>query len=808
MNELQLPAFRLIPVLVAALSFYGGLSWLRHCMACAAPLRPRLIAVATVTIGGGLWVASLCLLLIGNPGAPYGFALLPLLAALALFMLGPGIALRLLVLHRLRIAGRIATGLALALALLSAGRLLSWQWAYPPETQWVAALLALVAAAIIAWAGDRSARGVLSSMQCGFALVVFGQTVGAMPLHIAEVSASLVNGEAWRLLALILLSALFVVLAALSPVLAELLIQPDNGQESARTAQTRRRQSALAMCVLLVVIGAGGGWTMVQHHNATQMWAPQHDVSLDELSKLHGVRQSLVNAASIQAWRSVEGEQLRQSWLDWRNQPVADLGGAKGEALLNLPTRLDEAAGGKNATSSFQSARELLLQTIDARQQALIQQLGQMQNKAEHTGAVTQAVGTATLVVSLLLIPGAFWLIVLLWRRAHAARAEQQHLKADVLEREALSMTLQRSNEVLESGLESLRRHLQDVSLQRELGRMLECCQTFDEARDIIRTSMAKLFPESAGQLFIDNPVTAQLEEACRWGELPRTQTTMAPDDCWGVRLGQAHWLQSPQHGPRCRHVPIAPVRQSLCIPMTAQGRNQGVVTLLGSLSRSESQFSDVEHQLALSVAEQISLAIANLQLRETLKLQSISDPLTGLFNRRYLEECLRRELARAKRNHGTLGVAMIDIDYFKRYNDTYGHEAGDAVLRALAQCLLNLGRADDVVCRFGGEEFTVLLPGIDHAGLTDWGERLMAAVRLLSVDFHGQRLIGITISIGAMLVGGTDPDTDAPLELADAALYAAKREGRNRLRWWTPSDPSRAEAERGTAVPPLQPTH
>ncbi|WP_432720569.1 sensor domain-containing diguanylate cyclase [Jeongeupia wiesaeckerbachi] len=806
MNELYPAVLRLIPILIAGLSLYGGLAWLRYCATCPESQRPRLIAAATVAIGGGLWAASLCRLLISSPESFDKLAPLPLFAALALFVLGVGVILRPLILNRLRIAGRIITSLALALALLSADRLLLWQWPHSIETQWVVALLALISAFVITWGGDRSAQGILSSAQCAVALVVFALAAGSMPLHVAEINAPQAGGEAWRLLVLALLGTLFIVFAALSPTLAELLVSTSDENGSIRPGQAWRRQSALAIAVLVVVIGAGDSWTIAQHRNATQMWAPQHGVSLDELNNLHHVRQDLAGTPSVQAWRSAEGEQLRQSWLNWRNQPAADLG-ARDATLLALPTRLDEAAGVKGAATSYQSERERLLQAIDNRQQALIKQLGQIQGAADRTGAATQAIGTATLIVSLLLIPGAFWLITILGRRARSARAEQHHLKADMLEREALSVTLQRSNEALERGLEALRRHLQDVSLQRELGRMLECCQTFDEARDIIRTSMAKLFPESAGQLFIDNPVTAQLEEACRWGELPRTQTTMAPDDCWGVRLGQAHWLQSPQHGPRCRHVPIAPARQSLCIPMTAQGKNQGVVTLLGSLSRSENQFSDVEHQLALSVAEQISLAIANLQLRETLKLQSISDPLTGLFNRRYLEECLRRELARAKRSHGTLGVAMIDIDHFKRYNDTYGHEAGDAVLRALAQCLLNLGRADDVVCRYGGEEFTVLLPSIDHEGLTDWGERLMAAVRLLSVDFHGQRLIGITISIGAMLVGGADSDTDSPLELADAALYAAKREGRNRLRWWTPSDPSRTEAERGAATP-LQPAH
>ncbi|GHD60694.1 sensor domain-containing diguanylate cyclase [Jeongeupia chitinilytica] len=790
MNELLPLAFRLAPVLIAALALHGSLSWLQGIAALSERERLRQVAAASLALGGGLWVALLARLPLANPEQLH--QPLPLLGGLFVSLLGAGLGLWLITSKHLRLAGLVAVVFGLAAALFFVATPYPSTW---PTTNRITPVLALLAAVAIVWSSDQARLGKLPPSRHALATLVTALAIGLSPLQIVTPPQPEFASEFTLLLALTFPAVSLLALAVLAPVLAHLLKQP--GKSAPSTPPPIRHLFMVPAVMLIALFGIGGGWAVGQHNATLQRWAPRHDATIDELARLQSVREDLAATGSIPAWRGEAGERLRQSWHTWHNRfaPPNELRDA------DLPAQLDEAANTRNPSAAFQSERDRMFQAIDTRQRTLVAQLDRTRIESRQTGAATQAVATSILLVTLLLIPGAFWLIGRLGQLAREAHAEQQKLHADMLEREALSDTLRRSNEALEGGLASLRRHLQDVSLQRELGRMLECCQTFDEARDIIRASMAKLFPESAGQLFIDNPVTAQLEEACRWGELPRSQTAMAPDDCWGVRLGQAHWLQSPQHGPRCRHVPVAPSRQSLCIPMTAQGRNQGVLTLLGSLSRSESQFSDVEHQLALSVAEQISLAIANLQLRETLKLQSISDPLTGLFNRRYLEECLRRELARAKRSRGTLGVAMIDIDYFKRYNDTYGHEAGDAVLRALAQCLLNLGRADDVVCRYGGEEFTVLLPAIDREGLTDWGERLMAAVRLLSVDFHGQRLIGITISIGAVLAGAGESDSDAPLELADAALYAAKREGRNRLRWWTPSDPSRAEAEHMAAA-------
>lgn len=180
--------------------------------------------------------------------------------------------------------------------------------------------------------------------------------------------------------------------------------------------------------------------------------------------------------------------------------------------------------------------------------------------------------------------------------------------------------------------------------------------------------------------------------------------------------------------------------------------------------------------------AENIALALANFRLQQSLREQSIRDPLTHLFNRRYLEESLNLELARANRSEAPLGLMMIDVDHFKRFNDTFGHDAGDAVLRAVGQALPGQVRAGDVVCRYGGEEFTVILPGADLDLTLKRAEEIRQAVMALAVRHQKQSLAQVTVSIGVAARALHGDTAESLLASADAALYRAKANGRNRV--------------------------
>jgi diguanylate cyclase (GGDEF)-like protein len=169
-------------------------------------------------------------------------------------------------------------------------------------------------------------------------------------------------------------------------------------------------------------------------------------------------------------------------------------------------------------------------------------------------------------------------------------------------------------------------------------------------------------------------------------------------------------------------------------------------------------------------------------QANQKLQQQTIRDMLTGLHNRRYLDETLPRELQRAARQRQTLGVIMLDIDHFKHYNDTYGHDAGDALLRAVGAFLLQSIRGDDIACRYGGEEFTLVLPGASLDDTRQRAEAIRAGVQALVVEHEGQTLEKITVSLGVTVFSDYRATADLLIRSADQALYQAKRSGRDRV--------------------------
>jgi diguanylate cyclase (GGDEF)-like protein len=222
-----------------------------------------------------------------------------------------------------------------------------------------------------------------------------------------------------------------------------------------------------------------------------------------------------------------------------------------------------------------------------------------------------------------------------------------------------------------------------------------------------------------------------------------------------------------------------------------AQNEALGIVSLqrrasqdrMEPLPRSSSE--DVR-QLAGVLARQVALALGNLKLKESLKNQSICDPLTGLFNRRYMEESLEREFSRANRSKTTVAIIMMDIDHFKRFNDTFGHQAGDALLRSLGDLLKRNTRGQDIACRYGGEEFVIVLSDSNLAGALQRAEILRQQVKQLSVEYAGQLLGAVSVSIGVALFPDHGTTMGDVLRASDQALYCAKREGRDRVSVWT----------------------
>ena len=333
----------------------------------------------------------------------------------------------------------------------------------------------------------------------------------------------------------------------------------------------------------------------------------------------------------------------------------------------------------------------------------------------------------------------------------------------------------------LKHSQEELETTNREVVLLGQMNSLLQSCRTVEESYPIIGATMEQLFPTASGRLFLLRPSGNLLEEAVCWGGHCTEELTVPPADCWALRRGHIHEIGFEESiNPPCRFID-ADSKPYMCIPLQAQGTALGIIHLSIDAGRTDSARYQHYRQLASAAADNVSLALANLRLRESLHSLSIRDPLTGLYNRRFMEEALAREISRMTRSQKPLTVAMLDVDHFKHFNDAYGHEAGDTVLKEFALLLSGFRQGSDLACRYGGEEFLLILPelGAEHAFARL--DKFRESVGHLSVMLHGKPLPGITVSIGAAIFPGHGGSGGALLKAADDAMYRAKANGRNR---------------------------
>ena len=218
-------------------------------------------------------------------------------------------------------------------------------------------------------------------------------------------------------------------------------------------------------------------------------------------------------------------------------------------------------------------------------------------------------------------------------------------------------------------------------------------------------------------------------------------------------------------------------------MPLVGKSESFGVLQLLKTQSDAPVAIAAEMRELAVTVALRIAIAFANLKLSESLRDQSVRDPLTHLFNRRYMTETLERELHRARRDQGSpVCLVLLDLDHFKQVNDTYGLGAGDAVLLEFAAILIQHSRQSDVACRLGGEEFVLVLPDCPIEAAQRRAEQILSTVRRISWAHKGQELGPITVSAGVASCLDSASDAGSLLQAADKALYRAKDAGRDRV--------------------------
>jgi diguanylate cyclase (GGDEF)-like protein/PAS domain S-box-containing protein len=344
------------------------------------------------------------------------------------------------------------------------------------------------------------------------------------------------------------------------------------------------------------------------------------------------------------------------------------------------------------------------------------------------------------------------------------------------IERVQAQEKLQASEAVLRTRVEELERLHSEMRLINEIGNLLDGARSQEEVSGVLSEYGARLFADCDGDLSLGEEDGEEIRRMAHWGQAT-SKESFASLECWALRRGRIHETQADSQL-RCAHIMVAG-GWDLCVPMQAHRGTLGMLHLHGSQARSEVMAS--RRQLALNMAEHVSLALVNFDLRERLRYQAFHDPLTGLYNLRHMEETLVKEIAEAERSGSDLALIEIDIDFFKSFNDDFGHDFGDEALRTLARFLEHRIREQDTLCRVGGEEFMLLMPDTTLSVALERAEQIRVGVSELRARRESD-VRKITISVGVAAYPEHGREYGDLMRSVDEALYASKRTGRNRV--------------------------
>ena len=351
----------------------------------------------------------------------------------------------------------------------------------------------------------------------------------------------------------------------------------------------------------------------------------------------------------------------------------------------------------------------------------------------------------------------------------------------DITARKYAEERVRKFHDELIASMAELHRRDTEMHLLNRMHDLLQSCVTQEEAYKVIVVVAEELFCDQSGCLAVLRASGQDLHVVARWGNEAAVEPIFSLQDCWSLRRGQLHEVIDPQDGLLCRHFIRQPETGYLCVPLTVRGETLGVVCLLGDATKmGKHRVSQV--QLAVTVGEAIKLSLSNLKLWEKLSEEAIHDPLTGLFNRRFLEETLSRDVFRAQRRNAPLCVVMLDLDDFKRFNDTFGHDVGDSLLCTLGNVLRENLRKGDISCRYGGDEFVVVLLDSPLTETQKRMEQICMLFKEMQTRYDRPLLDMVTASAGIAQAGIHGSNPSELLRAADKALYIAKEAGRDRV--------------------------
>ncbi|KGY06943.1 sensor domain-containing diguanylate cyclase [Vibrio sinaloensis] len=318
-----------------------------------------------------------------------------------------------------------------------------------------------------------------------------------------------------------------------------------------------------------------------------------------------------------------------------------------------------------------------------------------------------------------------------------------------------------------------------EIELLHQLANMLAACNSVKEAQVVVADIVPRVLGDINGCVSIMRESRNQLEVKLDWGGTWPSSKVYAPNDCWALRKGKYHLSHEKHHNLTCNHMnELSGQGTTLCIPLTAHGNTVGMFHLY--FGEHDKLIGEDTKQLAFTLAEHLGLALANLSLQEKLRSQAMRDPLTGLYNRRYFEETMDAKWSKASQEKTELSLLMLDLDHFKRFNDNFGHDAGDYVLKEVANLLTRTVDDGHITCRLGGEELAIICP---YTGVTDaslLAEKIVEQVRELHLDMKGLSLGQLGVSIGVATFPELNATPDEMVKAADTALYQAKDNGRS----------------------------
>jgi diguanylate cyclase (GGDEF)-like protein len=364
--------------------------------------------------------------------------------------------------------------------------------------------------------------------------------------------------------------------------------------------------------------------------------------------------------------------------------------------------------------------------------------------------------------------------------------SELAHGSENVFAQIEITRKLMEANRNLETALKELNHRNDEMKWLKELSSALQTCLYIDEAYKLIVQHINKLLPDISGILYIMHPSHNYLESMISWGDPAHEEKVIKPEECLALRKGSSYETESPQTDLICSHYKSnEQLTAYTCFPLFAQSDILGLLYLewknYNKNNPDDSNNKKNHSILASMISEQIAIGLFNIKLRETLRNLSFKDALTGLYNRRYLEETVEREISRCARKSLSMAVFMIDVDHFKQFNDNFGHEAGDIVIQALANVLRKFARKDDIACRYGGEEFVFIIPEIELAAALQRAETLHQEISKIHLRYGSSALTQVTISIGVSMYPADSNNQHDLIAAADTALYQAKNSGRNK---------------------------